>query len=122
MYHQRVEIRYELRMVKTRKRMKCVLSIDQGAHLSLPVTRRMDPEAECYRTLETDGCRSRGMFGSQRPVPTEATRSCISSTVWGHLEQNMCSVTRSTKSPCSDVATSLQAARLLSITTIYLEI
>jgi hypothetical protein len=36
--------------------------------------------------------------------------------------RKICSVTLSTKSPCSDVATSLQAARLLSITIIYLEI
>jgi hypothetical protein len=41
---------------------------------------------------------------------------------FGATLRKICSVTRSTKSPCSDVATSLQAARLLSITIIYLEI
>jgi hypothetical protein len=74
---------------------------------------RMDAEAECYRTLETDGCRSRGMVGSHRTVPTEATCSCISSTVWDTLHR-ICRVSRSTKSPSSDVGTNSQTARLLS--------
>jgi hypothetical protein len=36
LYHQLVQIRYELRNVKTGKRIKYVLSIDQGTNLSLP--------------------------------------------------------------------------------------